>query len=196
MLLEGTKAKYGEKAFDMFYGFIASHNGINETLNERMPASNIRRQWEKERAQGPAGVAWMRCTDTHDVASDNGERREEMRWGHKRAECGIALAFALDGVPMLWMGQEIGWDGRYSIFGKTPIDWTAAPVPERPAVIRRLTALRKRPAFREGAVRWLVSKDPDSELDFERIAPDGETWRCHFNLITGEWSTGLTRHRL
>ena len=196
MLLEGTKAKYGEKAFDMFYGFIASHNGINETLNERMPASNIRRQWEKERAQGPAGVAWMRCTDTHDVASDNGERREERRWGHKRAECGIALAFALDGVPMLWMGQEIGWDGRYSIFGKTPIDWTAAPVPERPAVIRRLAALRKRPAFREGAVRWLVSKDPDSELDFERVAPDGETWRCHFNLITGEWSTGLTRHRL
>ena len=38
MLLEGTKATYGEKAFDMFYGFIASHNGINETLNERIEA--------------------------------------------------------------------------------------------------------------------------------------------------------------
>ena len=36
--------------------------------------------------------------------------------------CGIALAFALDGVLMLWMRQEIGWDRRYSIFGPTPID--------------------------------------------------------------------------
>ena len=89
---------------------------------------------------------------------------------------------------MLAMGQEIGWDRRISIFGPMPIDWTRTPDPARAAVIRRLAALRKRPAFREGAVRWLASKDPDSELDFERIAPDGETWRCHFNLITGEWS--------
>ena len=78
-------------------------------LGGRLPASHVRRQWEKERAQGPAGVAWMRCTDTHDVAADTGARRNETRWGHRRAECGIALSFALDGVPMLWMGQDTVW---------------------------------------------------------------------------------------
>ena len=188
MLLEGTEATYGMKAFDMFYGFIASHNGINETLNGRMPASNIRRQWEKERAQGPAGIAWMRCTDTHDVACDAGENREERRWGHKRAECGIALSFALDGVPMLWMGQEIGWDKRYSIFGPTPIDWSVPPVPERPAVIRRLTALKREPAFgAKGKIIWLKPDDPDDEVLFLRRAPDGTTYRCWFNLATGDW---------
>ena len=42
---------------------------------------------------------------------------------------------------------------------------------------------------------YVGSRDPQvcemagmSGLDFERVAPDGETWRCHFNLITGEWS--------
>ena len=189
MLLEGTVAKYGEKAFDMFYGFIASHNGINETLNEKMPASNIRRQWEKERAQGPAGIAWMRCTDTHDIASDNGERREELRWGHKRAECGLALAFALDGVPMLWMGQEIGWDKRYSIFGPTPIDWQSPPAPERAAVIRRLTALKREPAFgANGEIIWLQPGNPDDEVMFLRRAPGGSAYRCWFNLASGAWS--------
>ena len=131
----------------------------------------------------------MRCTDTHDVACDNGEKREEKRWGHKRAECGIALSFALDGVPMLWMGQEIGWDRRYSIFGPTPIDWTAAPVPERPAVIRRLCQLKREPAFgARGEIVWLQSADPDDEVLFLRRAPDGTTYRCQFNLASGDWS--------
>ena len=202
MLLEGTDAAYGEKAFDMFYGFIASHNGILETLGGKRPASWIRRQWEAERASGPAGVAWMRCTDTHDLACDAGTNRFERTWGPRRAACAIALTFALDGVPMLWMGQEIGWAGRYSIFGPTPIDWANAPEPARAKTIRRLTALKREPAFgAQGEVVWLAPEKPDDELLFLRRAPDGTTYRCFFNLATGDWSiaktgpTPLTRAR-
>lgn len=189
MLLEGTNPAYGRKAFDMFYGFIASHNGISEALCGRRPASWIRRQWEAERAQGPAGIAWMRCTDTHDLAADAGDARIERAWGPRRAVCGIALSFALDGVPMLWMGQEIGWQGRYSIFGPTPIDWANPPDPKRPALIRRLTALKREPAFgAKGEVIWLTSDNPDDEVLFLRRAPDGTTYRCFFNCATGDWS--------
>ena len=192
MLLEGTAPAYGEKAFDMFYGFIASHNGILEALRGRQPASRIRRQWEKERAQGPAGIAWMRCTDTHDLAADAGDDRIERAWGPKRAACGLALSFALDGVPMLWMGQEIGWQGRYSIFGPTPIDWANPPEPGRVATIRRLTALKREPAFgAQGEIVWLEPDDPDDELLFLRRAPDGTTYRCRFNCATGDWSIAL-----
>ena len=192
MLLEGTAPTYGEKAFDMFYGFIASHNGILEALRGRKPASWIRHQWAVERAQGPAGVAWMRCTDTHDLAADAGDDRIERAWGPRRAECGLALSFALDGVPMLWMGQEIGWQGRYSIFGPTPIDWANPPEPSRAATIRRLTALKREPAFgAQGELVWLEPSDPDDELLFLRRAPDGTTYRCFFNCATGDWSIAL-----
>ncbi len=189
MMLEGAKAPYAEKAFDLFYSFQTCHNGINDALRERKPASWVRRQWEREQAQGPKGVAWMRSTETHDIAADSGENRNEKRWGHKRAECGIALTFALDGVPMLWMGQEIGWDKRYSIFGPTKIDWSEPPVPERSAVIRRLCALKKEPAFgAKGEMVWLKPKNPDDEILFLRRAPDGTTYRCYFNVVSGDWS--------
>lgn len=189
LLLEGNQPRYGEKAFEAFYGFGSCHAGILEAMRERQPASVVRRQWEEEKRLGPAGIVFTRCTDTHDEANNDYEKRKERVWGARRCEAVIALTFALDGLPFLWMGQEIGWDRRYSIFGFTVPDWEHPPLPDRAALIRRLCKLKREPAFgAAGKLIWLDVANPDDELAFLRRAPDGKTYRCSFNLLTGDWS--------
>lgn len=191
-LLEGADVTYGEKAFNIFYGFIACHGGVNVSLDGREPASIVREQWQAEKSRGPAGSFYMRGTDTHDIANNDGDERQELRWGHRRAEAALALCFALDGPVMLWQGQEIGWDQPYCIFSYTVPDWDHPPVPGRAEVIRRLAMLKKtEPAFGScGRLVWLEPENPDDQVLFERIAPDGTTWRCFFDLATGDWSIG------
>lgn len=68
----------------------------------------------------------------------------------------------------------------------------ATSVTGRAATIRRLTALKREPAFgAQGEIVWLEPDDPDDELLFLRRAPDGTTYRCFFNCATGDWSIAL-----
>lgn len=192
-LLEGKDPKYGERAYNVFYGFTCGHGGVNRAMDEVVPASVIREKWLEERLRGPAHAYFMRGTDTHDVANDDGERRQERRWGHRRAETALALSFALDGPMMLWQGQEIGWDRPYCIFTRTCPDWERPPVPERAEVVRRLATLKRtEPAFgSDGRIVWLEPEKPDDQVLFLRVAPDGKTYRCFFDLLAGTWNINV-----
>ena len=94
----------------------------------------------------------------------------------------LVLCFALDGVPMLYNGQEIADAHRHSFFANRfhgpvqGIDWTQqnSPAAEtRMRLVRGLITLRRStPALTLGATRWVDTPWPEELLAFRRETPE------------------------
>ena len=75
---------------------------LAEVMFGSKPAYEIRKTWEADAAKNPRGALRMRFSDNHD------ERRAIARFGEKGALAAQALAFTLDGVPLVYNGMEAG----------------------------------------------------------------------------------------
>ena len=180
MMCEGLKGDDQLLAFDLSYGFYAQWTMV-ELLKGTQPASMLRKAWEAERRDYPKGFHWMRCFENHDFANVNpGEKRKEELYGHDLNAAMIATLFLLDGVPMLYNGQEVADASSQSIFanrdhGGWHVDWTKADEPyarERRNLVKRLAALRHaNPDLFDAPVVWLETGAPDRVYAFRRDLP-------------------------
>jgi len=167
MLAEGTRREDQLKAFDLNYGWGFKWDN----------AASVRKQWEKMRDERPRGGArFIRFIDNHDIANDSYDNRIEKAWGIQRVNATLVALFTLDGVPMLYNGQEVADTARHSIFGRLPIDWTNGDQPAgqaRRAFCQKLCAMRRAErALTHGAVVWLDNDHPDAVLSFLRTLGD------------------------
>jgi glycosidase len=154
------------KAFDLDYSW-ANHSALMNVLQGNIPASEIRRVWEADRAKMPKGALRMRFSDNHD------ERRAIARFGEKGALAAQALVFMLDGVPMFYNGMEAGdvtESGAPALFEKLPVFWQIAERrPEFPSFYKAMIDLRKNSvALRRGDLTWLKNSDEARVLTFAR----------------------------
>lgn len=169
LLAEGTRREDQLKAFDLDYGWGFSWDD----------AAGVRRQWEKMREQRPRGGArFIRFIDNHDIANDAYDNRLERAWGARRVQATLVALFTLDGVPMLYNGQEVADTARHSIFGRMPVDWSRGDAPAgqaRLAFCRQLCAIRRgERALTDGEVVWIDNDQPEAVLSFLRRTPDEE----------------------
>ena len=181
MMCEGLKGDDQLLAFDLSYGFYTQWTMV-EFLKGRQPASMLRAAWEAQRKDYPKNFHWMRCFENHDFANVvPGEKRKEELYGHDLNAAMIVTSFLLDGVPMLYNGQEIADAAPHSIFsnrdhGGWHIDWTKANEPhavERRALVKRLTTLRhENPDLFDAPVTWLETGSPDRVYAFRRELAD------------------------
>lgn len=160
------------KAFNLDYSW-AIHSALDKVLYGQLPASEIRRVWEEQAAKYPKGSLRMRFSDNHD------ERRAIARFGERGALAAQALAFTLDGVPMLYNGMEAGdttESGAPALFEKLPIFWQFAERrQEFPKFYSGMIALRKGSfALRRGDLTWVRNSDESSVLTFTRRAGNEE----------------------
>ena len=136
MLAEGTRREDQLKAFDLDYGWGFKWDN----------AASVRKQWEKMRDERPRGGArFIRFIDNHDIANDAWDNRVEKAWGTPRVNATLVALFTLDGVPMIYNGQEVADTARHSIFGRLPIDWASGDTPAgkaRFAFCQQLCAMR------------------------------------------------------
>lgn len=165
-LAEAEKPDLLVKAFDVDYAW-GMHGTMTEVLQGVKPASAIRKVWEEQVKTYPRGAIRMRFSDNHD------ERRAIARFGEKGALAAEALAFTLDGVPLIYNGMEVGdttESGYPALFEKMPIFWqTAVRRPEFPRFYRSITALRKSStALRRGDLVWLRNSDDKRVVTFAR----------------------------
>lgn len=154
------------KAFDLDYSW-ANHSAMMNVLQGNVPASEIRKVWEADKAKFPKNALLMRFSDNHD------ERRAIARFGEKGALAAQALAFTLDGVPMFYNGMEAGdttESGAPALFEKLPIFWQFAERrPEFPRFYKEMIQLRKNSvALRRGDLTWLKNSDESKVLTFTR----------------------------
>ncbi len=194
LMCEGLKGDDQIAAFDLTYGFYTQWTMVS-MLEGKSPASMLEKAWRAQVRDYPRGFHWMRCFENHDFANVNpGQKRKEALYGHKLNAAMIATCFLLDGIPMLYNGQEIADASPHSIYanrdhGKWCIDWSRAGDPaavERRALVRRLTALRHaHPDLFDAPVVWHRVADPKKTFAFTRPLPDGADFTLAVN-ISGE----------
>ena len=186
MLAEGRRREDQLKAFDLDYGWGFQWDN----------AAKFRAHWEKMRDERPRGGArFIRFIDNHDIANDDYNKRIEKAWGSRRVHAALVALFTLDGVPMIYNGQEAADTARHSIFGRSPIDWASGETLKgktRYAFCRKLCKMRHaEQVLTQGEVVWLGNDQPDSVLSFLRRTPDDEILSV-LNLSNREFEIRIT----
>lgn len=160
------------KAFNLGYSW-RNHAALDKILHGDLPASEIRKTWEAQKAEFPKNFMLMRFSDNHD------EKRAIARFGEKGALAAQTLAFTLDGVPLVYNGMEVGdttESGAPALFEKLPIFWGISERrPEFPRFYREMMQLRKNSlALRRGDLSWLKNSDESRILTFTRKSGNEE----------------------
>ncbi len=177
LLCEGYDEKDQETAFDADYGWFPG----SAVIDRGEPAHVIRTSWEHRELMSTKGARFVNHYENHDIATDLRPRRE-VRWGHEAIDQVLVWMFTMDGVPMLFTGNEIAdADEKHSMFGRTPMDWSQLERgvgKARHAFVRRLAKLRaSHPAFTDvngkRGLAWLDVSAPDAVTAFVRRARDG-----------------------
>lgn len=188
-------------AFNLSYGFDL-HHAMNQIAQGKRSASAIDEAYAKIRAHFPRGGALMVFTSSHDENSWAGTEFDRMGAGYAPF---AVLTFLLDGMPMIYNGQEIGLDRRLEFFERDPIVWPQETHPTM-TLYRVMTALRRQhPALHTGApMRRLDTTDNATFYVVERAAGNQRVVGI-FNLtpkdgkadlfdpaLTGEWRDAFT----
>lgn len=124
LLAEGGEQRHLRSGFDYIFGF-----NFFETLKEihnGEPASEI----QTAHAQEYQGIyeedkRVVRYISNHDVNLSDGTPLE-LFGGIDGSIATFVVAAYLKSVPMIYNGQEIGYDQRLEFFTQTPIDWSQA----------------------------------------------------------------------
>lgn len=183
---EGQRRSNTIKAFDANYDWEVVLNCVCALLKnpdaykDKGGAAAIRKQYESYMSEFPKGTKFWHFTENHDTSNDSYENRSEKVYGHDNQELGLAFCFALDGIPLVYNGQEICDASRHSIFstpGAAFIDWSRSG---EDYALRRSSLLRKWAGMRadrsclvDGAVEWIDNDRPDKVCSFRRT--DGKS---------------------
>jgi glycosidase len=166
LLAEWNEPELLVKAFDLDYAW-PFHKTLTAVLQAGKPASAIREVWETEQARFPRGALHMVFSDNHD------EKRAIARFGEGGALAASALVFALEGVPMIYNGMEVGdttESGAPALFEKLPVFWAIGERrPEFRQTYETLIRLRRQhPALRRGDLKWLANDDEANVVSVAR----------------------------
>ncbi len=184
MLNEGGKAEALENAFDINYCFQWGTD-LRDVMTGKAPASVLADCWNTKHAELREDALLIRNFDNHDLASDDYGARPDRMLDRRLVDNALILNMTIDGVPMLYNGNEIGDSRRHSIFAAAAlnpgftIDWAQALTvrgQNRLALTRELTALRhSTPELTQGQTDMLTTSAPDKVFAFRRHGADEQT---------------------
>ncbi len=120
MLAEAENPAHHQVCFNMSYGW-EFHSIMNKIAKGEKSAADIFTYFEKENKNFPANAYRMQFTSNHDENSWNGTEMERM--GEGRFAFAV-LAGTINGMPLVYNGQETSLDKRLRFFEKDTIDWT------------------------------------------------------------------------
>lgn len=210
MMCEGLRGDDQHEAFDLSYGFYTQW-AIRAMLRGERDARELRHAWECEQRDYPRDFHWMRCFDNHDYAMDTSMSggRYEARFGKDSCDAMLALIFSLNGLPMLYNGQEIADNAPHSIYanrehGRLMINWSRALTQagnERLALVRTLSAFRhSHPDLFAAPLHWLETAAPERCFAFKRALPEGAVFLAvnmsAEPLVAMAWPAALPTERV
>lgn len=138
MLAEASKPELLENSFDADYAWpmkdlfnaIAATGGVNEYAEvnnqklEKKQAADIIRLLDKLEAEYPTGSVHMNMVTNHDLNSWEGT--EFQRYG-KGLGAFAVLSYTLPGIPMMYTGQEVGFNHPFEFFEKDSVQPVYTP---------------------------------------------------------------------
>jgi len=119
MLAEAEQADLQEEAFDMYYGW-ELHHIMNEITKGKKKANAIDSYLVKADSVFPAGTYRMNFISNHDENSWKGSEFERMG---EAVKVMAVLAHTLPDMPLIYSGQEAGFNRKLEFFEKDSISW-------------------------------------------------------------------------
>ncbi len=173
-LAEGENPELHVEAFDASYAW-ELHHLLNDIAQGKKGVADLQAYIEKDAAANPAEAFRLMFTSNHDENSWAGTEFERMG---EAARVMALLTFTLpNGQPLIYTGQEIGFDHRFAFFEKDPVPaWTANDFTD---FYRSLIRLRHgNPALaageRGGRIVYPANDAPEQVMFFARRAGENE----------------------
>lgn len=167
MLAEGEDPKLHESGFDASYAW-ELHHILNDIAQGNKGADDLLECVKHDAERFPEDAFRLMFTSNHDENSWAGTEFERMG---DAAKVMAVLTFTLpNGQPLIYTGQEMGWNHRFQFFEKDPIP--AWEVNEFAQFYQELIKFRHaHPALRPGGKggRFEVVACEDSTLVFRRV---------------------------
>lgn len=176
LLAEAEVPQQQLAAFNASYTFDMMH-AINDVAQGREPLSRIDDLLTRDRLRFPDHAARLYYTTNHDENSWQGTVWERLGGGVRPF---AILTFMLDGIPLIYDGQEAGLDKRLEFFEHDPIAWRPGPLT---GFYRTLCHLKtSNPALRTGSSMRRIATTENGSV--YAILREGEDARviCFLNL--------------
>jgi glycosidase len=134
LLAEAEEPRLHRQAFDMSYGWRVYHL-MNAIAKGTKTSADIDAHLYQEARLYPRSAYRMYFTSNHDENSWNGTVFERLG---ESAEVFAVLASTLEGMPLVYSGQEAGLDHRLEFFEKDLIEWREHEFGELYSVLQNL----------------------------------------------------------
>lgn len=136
MLAEAEKPELQKNAFDMTYAW-EFHKLMNEIAQGKKTVADIDKYLLKQDSLFKPGDYRMLFTSNHDENSWNGTEFERLK---DAAKTFAAFTFTMPGMPLIYSGQEAGFNKRIRFFERDTIQF---PANEYAPLYTHLVTLRK-----------------------------------------------------
>ena len=186
LIAESPRPECQLKAYDANYGFGVSVDMKDFFAGSKdakvKTAKELGKKFAENLARYPKGARVMYHYDNHDISSYDGRPEAEMPY--EAADAMTVFLLALDGVPMLFAGNEIADRADFHALAnryhkRSVLDWSAAFTDagkRRLEIVKAMSKIRReRPEFFSGEMKWIDSGN-DKVLAFERAKGDSKTF--------------------
>ena len=168
-----------EKAFESNYAW-KLHHIVNEVAQGKKTAADIQKYYTDSVSRYAKGSFPMQFITNHDENSWAGSEYERMGEAVKTL---ATLTFTIEGIPLIYSGQEAGLKQRLLFFEKDTINWSNL---EMQKFYQSLVSLKKNNAalwngVAGGPKKFVETSAPQQVLAFTR-EKDGNQLLAIFNL--------------
>lgn len=166
MVAEWEDPEMHLNSFDVTYDWVLYYR-LYEVYNDSASAADAANLIAKRTIDFPKNALRLRFLENHDQA------RATYKFGANSYRPYAAITFTLDGVPLLYNGQETGDSKHLTLFDKNAINWKVKGANETRKFYRSLITLRKEnDVFTEGNTQIVENDKPEHILSFSRSLKD------------------------
>lgn len=197
-LAEGTKGAEITAGFQLSYAF-SYYSALKAVFAGTQTPGNLFTANTGELASLPTPGIKLRYITNHDDASSDGSTLTVYK-SKQGALAAFVLAAYMDGVPLIYSSQEVGYPGAINFFNTVPVDYTANP--DMVAAYKQILAFR---AAHEAVKTGTSTQYTDANIDaFEKISGtddilvlvntknSSETFTIPTALQNTTWKNGFT----
>ncbi|QCR22791.1 alpha-amylase family glycosyl hydrolase [Pontibacter sp. SGAir0037] len=172
LLAEGSRNDHFKAGFDYKFGFRFFQTLSEKVYSENKPVTLLQEVNAAEYDGATSTEARVvRYTSNHDVNLTDGTPLE-LFGGKQGALAAFVVAAYMKGVPMLYNGQEIGYNKRLQFFSRTPIEWSSADYKAEAEYKKIIRIYNSNKTIRRGELTDVSSNDVcvfTKELDGEKV---------------------------
>jgi glycosidase len=196
-LAEGTKGTEISAGFQLSYAF-SYYGTIKSLYAGTSTPSGLFSTNSAELASLPSPGIKLRYITNHDDASSDGSTINEYK-GKQGALSAFVIAAYMDGVPLIYGSQEVGYPNAINFFNTVPVDYTANP--DIVAAYKKILAFRAvHEAVKVGTLTpyadaSVVAFEKKSGTDDVLILVNASGSTVNYSVpaaVQGSWKDGMT----